>query len=222
MSVSGVSENPYAGMGLGQTLKAAGGGDAMGQDGFLKLLITQLQNQNPLKPVDNTEFLGQLAQISTVSGIDQLNQSFSGLAGALSGYQTLQAAQLVGHDVLVPSSAGWLGESGSLAGAVATNASGTVLVDVLDASGAVVRTLDLGSQSAGIVNFSWDGKNGGGEKLPSGAYQLQARLVQGNSETALNTYARAAVQSVQVGSNGLTLDLQGLGAFSLNDVVQIL
>ncbi|WP_028081894.1 flagellar hook assembly protein FlgD [Solimonas soli] len=222
-TTNGVTDsNPYAALGLGTSSTAGSGGNAMGQDAFLKLLTTQLQNQNPLNPVDNTAFLGQLAQISTVSGIDKLNSSFSGLASSLSSYQSLQAAQLVGHDVLVPSSAGWLGSDGTLDGAVSTGSGGDVQVDVLDAGGAVVRTLDLGTQSAGVVDFSWDGKNGAGESLPSGAYKLQARLVQGTSETALTTYARGAVQSVQFGSSGLTLDLQGLGAFSLSDVMQIL
>lgn len=216
------SSNPYAALGLGLTQNDDGKSSALGQDAFLKLLTTQLQNQNPLNPTDNTEFLGQLAQISTVSGIQSLNDSFGGLASSLSSYQTLQAAQLVGHDVLVPSSAGYLPDGGTLDGAVATSDSGTVQVDVLDASGRVVRTLDLGEQAAGIVDFSWDGTDGSGAAMPAGTYELQARLVQSGGDTALTTYAQSRVQSVQLGSDGLTLDLQGLGAFALADVAQIL
>jgi flagellar basal-body rod modification protein FlgD len=197
------------------------GTNALGQDAFLKLLTTQLQNQNPLNPVDNTAFLGQLAQISTVAGVQSLNDSFTTLSNSLSGYQTLQATQLVGHEVLVPSTAGYLPAGGTLDGAVAATASGQVMVDVMDASGTVVRTIDLGQQAKGVVDFSWDGKNSAGETLASGTYKIQARLVQGTSETALNTYAAGTVQSVQLGADGLTLDLAGLGAFALGDVVQI-
>lgn len=221
-TTSSVSDNPYSSLGLGLQSSSQSGSNALGQDAFLKLLTTQLQNQNPLKPVDNTEFLGQLAQISTVSGVEKLNDSFAELSSSLSSYQTLQAAQLVGHDVLVPSSAGYRPDGGTLDGAVAVGSSGQVLVDVLDTSGNVVRTLDLGTQSQGVANFSWDGKNNAGETLDAGTYKLQARLVQGTSESALTTYAAGAVQSVQLGSSGLTLDLQGLGAFSLSDVLQIL
>ncbi|HET8883698.1 MAG TPA: flagellar hook assembly protein FlgD [Solimonas sp.] len=222
-ATSGVADNPYATLGLGlNKTDDDGGGSALGQDAFLKLLTTQLQNQNPLKPTDNTEFLGQLAQISTVSGVQSLNDSFGALANSLTSYQTLQAAQLVGHKVLVPSSAGYLPDGGTLAGAVAPSASGDVQVDIVDASGQVVRTLDLGQQSAGVVNFSWDGKDSHGDALAAGTYKLQARLAEGATQTALTTYASSTVQSVQLGADGLTLDLQGIGAFALSDVAQIL
>ncbi|NKF21753.1 flagellar hook assembly protein FlgD [Solimonas marina] len=217
------SSNPYASLGLAvQQSSTDGSSTGLGQDAFLKLLTTQLQNQNPLNPTDNTEFIAQLAQISTVSGIESLNDSFSSLSSSLTSYQTLQAAQLVGHNVLVPSSAGYLPEGGTLDGAVAAGSSGTVQVDIVDASGQVVRTLDLGTQSAGVVNFSWDGKDAGGNTLDAGTYSLQARLIQGDTQTALTTYASSTVQSVQLASDGLTLDLQGLGAFALSDVAQIL
>lgn len=223
-AASGVTDNnPYAALGLGLKKNDDGaGGNALGQDAFLKLMTTQLQNQNPLKPTDNAEFLGQLAQISTVSGVQSLNDSFGALASSLTSYQTLQAAQLVGHKVLVPSSAGYLPSGGTLDGAVAPTGSGDVQVDVVDASGQVVRTLDLGQQSAGVVNFSWDGNNAQGTALDAGTYKLQARLTQGSTQTALTTYASSTVQSVQLGADGLTLDLQGIGAFALSDVAQIL
>lgn len=217
------SSNPYASLGLAtQQSSDRSSSGALGQDAFLKLLTTQLQNQNPLNPTDNTAFLGQLAQISTVSGVQSLNDSFSSLASSLTSYQTLQASQLVGHDVLVPSSAGYLPAGGALNGAVAPSGSGTVQVDVLDASGQVVRTLDLGEQSAGVVNFSWDGKDRSGAALDPGVYTLQARLVNANAQSALITYASSTVNSVQLGTDGVTLDLQGLGGFPLSDVTQIL
>lgn len=223
-SASGVTDsNPYAAIGLGLKKKDdSGGNNALGQDAFLKLMTTQLQNQNPLKPTDNAEFLGQLAQISTVSGVQSLNDSFGALSNSLTSSQALQAAQLVGHNVLVPSSAGYLPSGGTLDGAVAPTSSGNVQVDVVDASGQVVRTLDLGDQSAGVVKFSWDGKDAHGTTLDAGTYKMQARLSQGSTQTALTTYASSAVQSVQLGANGLTLDLQGIGAFALSDVAQIL
>src|SRR3546814_20238798 len=143
-------------------------------------MTTQLQNQKPLKPTAMAEFLGRIGKVRTVSGVQSLKDSFSALSNSLASSQTLQAAQLVGHKVLVPSSAGYLPSGGTLDGAVAPTGSGSVQVDVVDAGGQVVRTLDLGEQSPGVVKFSWDGKDAKGTTLDAGTYKLQARLNEGS------------------------------------------
>lgn len=221
MATAAVASNPYADLGLALKKDDAKTNDTMGQDTFLKLLTTQLKNQDPLKPLDNSAFLGQLAQISTVSGIQSLQDSVDALAGSLTGAQTLQAAQLVGHGVLVESPTNYLAETGAMQGAAQVSASGTVTVDIVNASGAIVRTLNLGTQPAGLANFSWDGIGADGTRAPSGSYTMQARVANAEGETALVTHAVGTVQGVTLGSAGITLSLQGLEPVALADVTQI-
>ena len=132
----------------------------LGQDDFLKLMTTQIQNQDPLKPMENTEFFSQIAQFSTVSGIEKLQGSFSDLATQLTSSQALDASSLIGRNVLVPSSVGVLDADG-LAGAIDVPGSGTAQIQIRDGNGVLVRTLDLGSQPAGQLAFEWNGTDAG-------------------------------------------------------------
>ncbi len=213
-------DNNYADLGL--SLQQQGATKSLGQDDFLRLMTTQLQNQDPFKPMENGEFLGQMAQFSTVSGIQELQASFATLASSLAANQTLQAASLVGRNVMVPSEFGHLPEDGAMLGAADMPASGQLVVDVVDASGQVVRNLDLGTQPAGIARFSWDGLDNAGERAAEGAYTIRARMVQGTAQTALETLAVGRVDSVGLSRNGLTLELRGLDPAPLADVLQII
>ena len=194
----------------------------LGQADFLKLMTAQLQYQDPMKPMDNAQFIGQMAQFSTVSGIQGLQDSFTKLATSLQSTDTLQAAGLVGHSVLVPGSAAALGSSGGISGAIDVPASGAVTVDIADASGAVVRQINLGTQGAGLAAFNWDGLSNTGERLAAGAYQFKARVDNNGQTQSASTYVVATVNSVSLGSGGLTLDLQGLGPVAFGQVRQIM
>jgi flagellar basal-body rod modification protein FlgD len=195
---------------------------AVNEQDFLQLMTTQLQDQDPLNPVSNADFFSQIAQFSTVSGINQLNSSFSALSTQLSSSQSLQAANLIGHGVLVPGSTVQMSGSG-MAGAVQVPASGDVTVTIKDSSGALVGTLDLGVQSAGTVPFSWDGKDASGNELPSGNYTISAQVGSGSTAQAATTDVAAVVNSVSMSSSGaLTLNLQGIGAVPFSSVVQII
>ncbi|MDD3764929.1 MAG: flagellar hook assembly protein FlgD [Nevskiales bacterium] len=208
---------------LGLALQRNGAKDqSLGQDDFLMLMTAQLQNQDPMKPMENGEFLSQIAQFSTVSGIQDMQASIADLAASLTSDQTLQAATLVGRNVLVPSEEGYLPADESMQAAAYLPYSGELSVDVVDASGQLVRNLDLGTQSAGIARFSWDGLDNAGNRLPEGSYSLRARVTQGSSQESIPTLAVGQVQSVALGSTGLTLDLRGLAPTALADVQQIL
>jgi flagellar basal-body rod modification protein FlgD len=124
--------------------------------------------------------------------------------------------------VLVPSQTGWLSDGEEMRAAAYAPSSGQIVVDIVDASGQTVRSLDLGTRSGGIASFSWDGIDSSGNAAAEGAYTLRARLVQGSSQTALETLAAGRVQSVGLSRDGLTLELLGLGPASLADVLQIL
>lgn len=212
--------NPYADLGL--AAQKTDTKKQLGQEEFLRLMTTQLQNQDPFKPMESGEFLSQIAQFSTVSGIQDLQASFSSLASSLVSNQTLQAAGLIGRSVMIESETGYLPGDGTLQGAAYVPSGGQVMVDVVDASGNVVRNLDLGVQKAGAARFDWDGLDNAGKRMDEGSYTLKARLVQNGSEQALQTFAVAQVKSVALGSAGITLELRGLAATPLNDVYQIL
>lgn len=208
---------------LGLALQQPAAKKSLGQDEFLLLMTTQLKNQDPFKPMENGEFLAQLAQFSTVSGITEMQESLETLASSLTSSQMLQGANLVGRSVLVPSDAGYLPADGEMQAAAYVPSSGQVVVDVVDAGGQVVRTLDLGTQPAGFARFAWDGTTVSGERLAAGTYTLNARLVQGSSQQSLSTLAVGRVESVATStSNGLVLELLGLAPTALADVQQIL
>lgn len=207
------------------TSSTASGSNALGEDTFLKLMVTELQNQDPTKPVDSQSFLAQLAQFSSVSGIQSLQKTVTGLASSLTTSQSLQAASLVGHNVLVPASKATLSASGQLSGAVdVSTAAQQVVVGVYSASGQLVKQIDLGSQAAGLAGFTWDGTDMNGTPMPAGTYAIRAEAMVGGKSQGMDTLSSTRVDSVTLGSNGgsITLGLaDGLGNVDLSKVRQI-
>ncbi len=210
------------------------GGNELGQKAFLKLMITQMENQDPLSPQENSDFIAQLAQFSSVESLDQLNNKFTNFSDSFVANQALQASSLVGRSVTVPTSSTRL-EMGGVVTALVDLPSHTnnLNVNIHDASGALVDQIRLGAQSAGDVNLRWDGRaielngqpvdwssshpNG----LPPGNYTFKVTAPIEGKDTELQTYLSANVNSVTVGSTGaLTLNLAGVGAVSLADVKQ--
>jgi flagellar basal-body rod modification protein FlgD len=199
--------------------------DELGQSDFLTLMITQFKNQDPFKPMENGEFLGQLAQFSTVSGIDALNSSFAGLANTISGEQALQAANMVGRSVLAVTDVAYLGAEGKVNGLIELESSASnVQIEILNEAGEVLQTLNLGEQPAGLVRFSWDGRNSAGEQLDPGQYQFKARVVRGTQVESAATALQSSIESVTLGQfgAGMLLNLTGGGSLSLGQVYQII
>lgn len=195
--------------------------DSLGQADFLRLMTEQLQHQDPLNPMQNSEFLGQLAQFSTVQGIQGLQSSMDGFSSSLATDQMLRGASLVGRNVLVPSAKMSLGAEGSVNGVVAAPDSGTVTFDVTDANGQSVRKFTVQAEKAGEVSFEWDGKDADGKRLPAGTYGVTASYGTGEAKKDLSTYVEARVDSVTVGSDGVFLDLAGLGTAPMDYVLRI-
>ncbi|MES9813242.1 MAG: flagellar hook assembly protein FlgD [Candidatus Thiodiazotropha sp.] len=195
----------------------------LGLEDFMQLLVTELTHQDPFKPMENSEMATQVSQFATVSGIDDLNNSFNELRSALTSDQALQAANLVGRDVLVESSVGALANGEPLQGSVVLPSSaGNVRVLISDRSGALVRELQLGTHEAGHVAFSWDGYDDGGDYVGDGLYQISAIANVDDAEMAPSTLVSAEVESVNLGGpGGVQLNLGGLGQISMNDVAQI-
>lgn len=205
----------------------------MGADDFLTLMVAQLENQDPSKPMDNMQFMGQLAQFGTVSGIQELNQGFSGLSNALSGGQALQAASLVGRSVVTDSNLGTLSEVSNADGELEYALDATVEFGgstsggnfyVQDLAGRLVYSSALPASAGGQLPVRWDGRNAQGEVVPPGTYRVSAEAIVGGQSTAVSVYAHQRVDSVAVdsGQGSVTLNLGNGSNVSLEQVKQFL
>ena len=169
----------------------------LGKNEFLNLLVAQLNNQNPLEPQGNGEFIAQLAQFSQVEGIEKLNTSMGSMLSSFQSSQALQASSLVGRKVIVPSEKAVVDTSESFkASTVLPVSSSNVYVNVYDNSGSLVTRVNLGEQAAGNVSFIWDGKDSDGNVAPPGTYKFEAQATYGSETKGLYTLLPANVDSV--------------------------
>jgi flagellar basal-body rod modification protein FlgD len=175
------------------------------QNTFLQLLVSQMQNQDPLNPMDSSQMTSQLAQINTVTGISQLNTSLTSLSSQLQAGQNTQQAMLIGADVLVPGSSAYVtgGKSAGFGVELPSNAT-DVQVTVTNSSGQVVSTLDLGGHSAGTVPVAWTPQDSSGNTLPDGTYTISATATVGGQQSSVTTLSGEQVVSVVQQSSGAT------------------
>ncbi|NWN90747.1 flagellar hook assembly protein FlgD [Marinobacter adhaerens] len=201
----------------------ASGNSELGKNEFMELMLAQLKNQNPLEPQDNGEFISQLAQFSSLEEMQALSGRVDDVVGQFRSTQALQASAMVGKTVLAPSEVGMLGAEGEVTGNIQVPAStGGVRLSIQSPDGELVRQIDLGSSSAGVKSFSWDGKDGNGNKLPDGPYKIVAEGSYPQGSVQLPTMVSANVDSVSLGQGGsVTLNLAGMGSIALSDVKQI-
>lgn len=203
--------------------------EEMGSQDFLALMVAQLENQDPTKPMDNMQFMGQLAQFGTVSGIQEMNDSFSGLSSAINGNQALQAAGLVGRDVVTEGNIGTLraigvSEDNELALALdATvefpDAASAATFFVQDSSGRLVYSAPLPPSSGGEVRVQWDGRNSEGELMEPGAYQISAEAVVNGEAQTVVVNAHQQVESVAVDpARGVSLNLANGQSVQMDEV----
>jgi len=189
---------------------------------FLKLLVTQLNNQDPLNPMQNAELTSQLAQMSTVSGIEKMNATLSSLMSQGTSSQVLQAASLIGTTVLAPGGSVKAGEGATPFAVDLAAAASKVTMTVTDAAGSVVRTTDLGAMAQGVNALRWDGMDNNGAAVAAGAYQVQFTAANGSNAVAATALTFGQVGSVKQGSSGVALDLADGRSASLADVRNIL
>ena len=193
------------------------------QNRFMTLLVTQMKNQDPLNPMDNAQVTSQLAQLSTVTGIDKLNTTLEALQGNYQSSQSVAATGMIGHGVLVPGSSLSLSAGKSIFGVELAEAADSVEITIRDAAGKAVQTLDLGGQAAGSVPLAWDGTTDAGKHAPDGRYTFDVTATSGNAKmTALTSLSFAEVKSVSTGSGGVKLNLPNMNPVNLADVRQIL
>lgn len=207
--------------------KASEDPNAMGKNEFLELMMAQLENQDPLSPQGNTEFIAQMAQFSMVEGIQNLNQTTDTLVNSFKSSQALQASALVGRKVQVEGAAAVVKEGQGMEGALSVPpGSREMLAQILDDKGKVVKQLDLsayqssdGSFAGGKVPFEWDGTDTEGQPVAAGTYYISANAAVAGVPTDLNTHVNVNVDSVTMGATGqISLNLSGYGTVSLAEV----
>jgi len=204
-------------------LSAPAATSADSEQRFLKLLVTQLNNQDPLNPLDNAQLTSQLAQMSTVSGIEKLNSAFQSLLSQSGSSHVLQSAAVIGRTVLVAGNE--LAFRQGIDAPFAVDMSGpaeSVKATITDAAGKTVRSYDLGALSEGVKTLSWDGKSDIGAPAVNGSYTVNIVASGGGKAVAANALTYANVVSVSQGPQGVSLDLGSSRKASLNDVRLIL
>ena len=205
----------------------------LGQDAFLQLMITQMKNQDPLSPQSNSEFVAQLAQFSSVQGLEKLNTNFTGFTSGFQSNQALQASSLVGRSVSVEAKSSILSQGGIISGSVdVPSATSELKINIYDSAGTVVAQVPAGAASQGTTNFRFDGHNmevngqlldwtSGESALPPDTYSFEVSATQNGKSQQLATNLSANVNSVTLGADGkLVLNLAGAGAVDISKVKQ--
>jgi flagellar basal-body rod modification protein FlgD len=188
------------------------------QDRFLKLLVAQLNNQDPMNPMDNAQMTSQMAQINTVTGIQQVNEAIKSMATQFSAMQVLQGASMIGREVLTEGNLLAV-KNGVGQGAVdLAGKADKVTVTVMSPGGQTLGTINLGPQEAGRINFDWDASTYTG----SGSPIFKSIATLGTASVSSTTLTRGTIESVGTDSKGMTLTLKGLGTIAYGDVKSIL
>ena len=191
------------------------------QDRFLTLLVSQMKNQDPLNPLDNAQVTSQMAQLSTVTGIDKLNATVQKLIDNTQQSQSFQATSMIGHVVLSNGNNIELSKSQGMYGIDLASSADSVTVTVRDANGKSVSEIPLGAQSTGLSQLQWNGTNSSGATLPDGKYTFEVKAMLGGQAVTSSTLNYAAVQSVTNSGAGIKLNLSDATSISNSDVKQI-
>ena len=192
------------------------------QERCMTLLITQIKNQDPLNPLDNAEVTSQLAQLNMVGGIERLNDRIESMAASFLSGQSLQAASLVGRNVLVE--AGTLehsGEGGRF-GAELAQGVDAMTVRIVAPTGDIVERIDLGPQPAGLHALAWDGLDSAGQPVPAGTYVLEITARAGAASVPVSPLASRTVTAVTTADGKVQLELSNAGTVSLGQIRQFI
>ncbi len=218
-TVSNVANDVLAAVNGGSRNQSVGKSE---QDKFMTLLVTQMKNQDPLNPLDNAQMTSQLAQLSTLTGIEKLNATMESFVSGFHSSQSLQAASLIGRAVLVPGAETSLVKGQAVFGVELDEAADKVTVNIKDATGKLVHTMDLGAQDAGVIPLAWDGKTADDVTLEDGRYKIEVVATRGSDIKEGTALTFGEVLSVSLGPQGVKLNLLGAGEASMADVRQIL
>lgn len=197
----------------------------LGQSEFFELMTAQLQHQDPLNPTESDALIAQVAQFSTVDGIQEMQRSIEALAGSFQSAQALQASTLVGRAVLVNTDRAVLKTGEDVVGAIELDAPVTALsIEVTTPAGTLVREIDLGPQESGRVSFAWDGFDNAGQPAVSGQYIVQALVEQEGETFRVPTLLQSKVESVTLNREPgtVTLNLRHHDSVLLDQIAELL
>ena len=188
------------------------------QDRFLKLLVAQLNNQDPMNPMDNAQMTSQMAQINTVTGIQQLNETMKSMAGQFTSMQVMQGASMIGRGVMIQSNTLSI-DAGKARGAVDLEGTASnVSVQILSPGGVVLDTLNLGPKAAGRHSFEWDASSYNGVANPS----FKVVATNGKANVASTPLAQDTITSIGTSGGGMSIQLKGRDAIGYGDIKAIL
>jgi flagellar basal-body rod modification protein FlgD len=209
--------NPITGAAAAAGITGVPANMQISQTGFLKLITTQLQAQNPLQPTDPTQFLAQIEGMSEVSSMQSMQSS-------LQSSQVLSGASLLGRSVLAPGSTAALASGGTVSGAVtAPDGTKSLLVTIEDADGQAVKSFSVDPQAQGFTTFTWDGTKSDGTPAAAGQYTVKVAASVGGSSQPVDALIASKVSSVTIDPATRALDLDtDNGSVALSDVVSIL
>ena len=202
MAITPINNSPAASQttGTASSVKAT-------KDDFLKLLVTQMRYQDPMNPMDNAQMTSQIAQLNTVEGINQLNATVTNLQASLMASQSMQSASLIGKTILADGNAINL-QSGSASLSMRLEGPAeSVVVDVINSGGRIIKTANLGANAAGIQTFTWDGSTNEGGVAPNGQYTFQVNAKKLNQAVVVTPLTQATVSGVELTSAGPQLSL---------------
>jgi flagellar basal-body rod modification protein FlgD len=195
----------------------------LGQEDFMKLMTEQLKQQDPFKPMENGDFIAQMAQFNTSNGINELQKSFGDFATSMQSNQALQASSLVGKSVLAPGSAITLDESLDVKGTIdLPHSSPDLRLEIKKSNGEMVKEIYMGTHAKGDINFSWNGQKEDGSVAEPGEYTVSAITHDGEETSQLSTFVYSKVNSVTLGGGkGVFLDVGSNAEISLAEVKRI-
>ena len=220
----GVKKSSTTTSASGTTTSTAPKKTSLDQTDFLKLMTTQMSNQDPFQPQDNTQMIAQMAQFSTVTGIQQLNTTMSTMATQISDNQIATVASFAGKTVLVPGTTALADSTGAISGAIdLPNSVSGLNVQITDQNGTVVKSLSLGANPAGLVGFSWDGKDANGNPVGKSSYNVSATAMVGGKSVAQTTDVYAPITEVPIPASGQTQTfvVGGVGTVNMSDIKSI-
>ncbi len=215
MSVSGLNEASRS------SASKFGGGAEEIQDRFLKLLTAQLKNQDPLEPMDNSQVTSQMAQLSTVTGIQDLNKTMAGISDSFASADLLRATSLIGRSVVVEGDRLAVNkDSDTLASFDLGKSVGSATLEVKDAAGRVIYQEDLGPRGAGRHQIVWDGKDMNGDKLPEGLYKFSVTGINGTEQVDARELEQRVVLGVHNTGGALQFNIGGGEQVGVEDVLE--
>lgn len=196
----------------------------LGQDEFLSLMLAQLKHQDPLKPLENGEFVAQMAQFSTVSGIENMNKSVQQLAESLTGNQLLQSSSMIGRQALVPGDDVVLQENqNALVHYQLPENATDITLRIHNASGELVQVAAIGSRQTGTHSFDWDGSKSDGSTAAPGIYTASITYAGQQGESSASIYKESRITSINTlsGGTGFEFETESGETLSLQDIIKL-